>query len=108
MSVFDDGTVLGLLRLLIVVLSLFLIGVGIRTAVTRQVPPLWLRFARPGRTARTQPVRIGGGVALVGASLLLQQVPFLIQMPHALAGTLLMVALALVITAMGWLLLRRD
>ncbi|MGW5668472.1 hypothetical protein [Micromonospora sp. NPDC003776] len=108
MSAFDDDPVLGLLRLLAVALSLFLIGIGVRTAVARRFPPLWLRFGRPSRTPRTQPVRIGGSVALIGASLLLQQAPFLIRMPHALAGTLFMLSLALLITAAGWLALRRD
>ncbi|WP_200208772.1 hypothetical protein [Micromonospora coerulea] len=95
-------------RLLIVVISLFQLVVGVRVAVTRRFPRAWLRFAPLTKSHRSQPVRIGGGNALVGASLLVQQAALLIPMPHRLGTTLFAVALLLLVVAVGWLVVRRD
>jgi hypothetical protein len=90
------------------VISLFLLVFGVRVAVTRRFPPAWLRFARLPKSQRSQPVRIGVGGALVGASLLIHQAPFLISMPKPVAAALFAVALLLTVTAAGWFALWRH
>ncbi|MEH0820707.1 MULTISPECIES: hypothetical protein [unclassified Micromonospora] len=94
-------------RLVIVVVSLFVLVLGGSVAVSRRIPRAWLRFGHPTKSPRMQPVRLGGGLALVGASLLIQQAPFLIPMPLALRAALLAVAVLLAAAA-GWLFLRRG
>ncbi|MER7333851.1 MULTISPECIES: hypothetical protein [unclassified Micromonospora] len=89
-------------RLVIVVLSLAMIGFGVRVAVSRRVPVAWVRVARLTARQRSQPVRMGVGQALLGACLLVQQAPFLIPMPHSVGVALLVVSLLLALTAVGW------
>ncbi|WP_406039096.1 hypothetical protein OG799_27625 [Micromonospora sp. NBC_00898] len=108
MSPSDPDPLLVAGRLVIVVISLFLLVFGVRTAVSRRFPRPWLRCARPTKSQRSQPVRIGGGQALVGASLLTQQAPFLIPMPFPVGAALFVVALLLAAAALGWSILRRD
>ncbi|PSK66522.1 hypothetical protein B0E53_01538 [Micromonospora sp. MH33] len=108
MSPTDTDPLLVAGRLVMVVLSLSLLVFGVRVAVTRRFPRAWLRFARLTKSQRSQPVRIGGGQALSGGSLLIQQAPFLIPMPHSLGTALFAVALLLAATALGWCILRRD
>jgi hypothetical protein len=108
MILFDDGPVSATLTLVIVALSLLGIALGVRTAVTRRFPPVWVRFARPDRTALTQPVRIGGSRALFGGALLMQQMPHVVRMPFPVATAFLLAALAVLVTGMGWLWLRKD
>ncbi|MER7416827.1 hypothetical protein ABT346_08585 [Micromonospora peucetia] len=95
------------LRLLIVVVSLFLLVLGVRVAVSRRVPGAWSRFARLTESQRSQPVRLGGNVTLLGASLLVQQTPFLVPVPHPVGDALFAVALLLVVAAMVWFVLVR-
>ncbi|MET8906220.1 hypothetical protein [Micromonospora sp. NPDC004551] len=108
MSPTDADPLLVTGRLVIVVVSLFLLVFGARVAVTRRFPRAWVRFARPTKRQRSQPVRIGGGQAFMGASLLIQQAPPLVPMPHSLGTALFAVALLLAVTALGWVILRRD
>ncbi|MFV2105424.1 hypothetical protein [Micromonospora sp. LOL_015] len=56
---------------------------------------------------RSHPIRNGGCQALIGAGLLIQQVPFLVPMPHWLGTALFVVALLVVFTALGWFALVR-
>ncbi|MEH0820912.1 MULTISPECIES: hypothetical protein [unclassified Micromonospora] len=105
MSLSDTDPLLVAGRLVIVVASLFLLVFGVRTAVSRRFSRAWLRFARPTNSQRSQPVRIGGGQALLGASLLVQQAPFLIPMPHGLGTALFAAALLLAVAALGWFVL---
>ena len=107
MSPSDTDPLLLAGRLVIVVVSLFVLVLGVRVALSRRFPA-WLRFGRPTKSQPSQPVRIGGGVALVGASLLIQQAPFLIPTPFVLGAALFAVAMLLAATAAGWLVLRRD
>ncbi|MBQ0892060.1 hypothetical protein KBX37_02925 [Micromonospora sp. U56] len=95
-------------RLVIVVVSLSGLVLGVRVALSRRFPRAWLRSGRPTESQRSQPVRIGGGVALVGASLLIQQAPFLIPTSFVPGTALLAVAMLLAATAAGWFVLRRD
>ncbi|MBQ0892057.1 hypothetical protein KBX37_02910 [Micromonospora sp. U56] len=93
------------LRLVIVVLSLVAVILGVRAAVSRRFPMAWVRGTRLTASRRSEPVRAGGGVALVGASLLIQQAPFLIPVPFAVGAALFAVALLLLMTAAGWFVL---
>ncbi|MEU6072329.1 hypothetical protein [Micromonospora sp. NPDC047074] len=108
MSVTDPEPVWIALRLVIVVVNLGMIGVGVRVAVSRRFPARWVRAVRLPRKQRSQPVRIGGGQALVGACLLFQQAPFLVPMPHLLGRALFGLALFFAVTAMAWHVLLRS
>ncbi|MBM0259955.1 hypothetical protein [Micromonospora sp. 4G55] len=108
MSPSDTGPPLVAGRLVIVVVSLFALVLGVHVALSRRFPRAWLRFGRPTTSQRPQPVRIGGGAALVGASLLIQPAPFLIPTPFVLGAALFAVAMLLAATAAGWFILRRD
>ena len=108
MSLNDADPVLVAVRLVVAVISLVLLVFGVRAAVTRQLPRRQIHYGRSTAEQRLQPVRIGGGVALVGAGLLIQQVASLISMPSALGLALVGVALVLFVIAVGWFALRRD
>ncbi|MGC5031458.1 hypothetical protein [Micromonospora sp. DT229] len=108
MSLADPDPLWIALRLVIVLLSLALLAFGVRVAVSRRFPAAWVRITRLGATRRSQPVRMGGFQALLGGSLLAQQVPFLIPMPSAVARALFGLALLLVGAALGWYLWRQD
>ncbi|WP_405114767.1 hypothetical protein OG559_10655 [Micromonospora sp. NBC_01405] len=103
----DPDPMLTAARLVLAVVNLFMVVFGVRIAVLRRPPLIWLRGARRTERQRSEPVRFGGGVALVNASLLLQQAPFLIPMPHVLGRALFAVALLLVVCAAGWYYLVR-
>ncbi|MGB2570431.1 hypothetical protein ACPFP2_18565 [Micromonospora citrea] len=108
MSVNDPDPVWIAVRLVIVVLGFAMVVFGVRVAMSRRFPVAWVRAVRLPASQRSQPVRVGGGQALVGASLLIQQAPFLVPVSFpagvALFGTALLFALA----ALGWFALRRD
>ncbi|SCE70555.1 hypothetical protein GA0074696_0343 [Micromonospora purpureochromogenes] len=108
MSPSDTDPLLLAGRLVIVVVSLFVLVLGVRVAVSRRFPVAWVRVARLPASQRSQPVRIGGSQALLGASLLIQQAPFLIPMPYLVGRALFAVALLLLVVAVGWFVLRRD
>ncbi|MGK5442805.1 hypothetical protein ACSNN7_13450 [Micromonospora sp. URMC 105] len=105
MSPSDTDPILLTGRLVVVVLSLFALGLGGYVVVSRRIPRGWLRIGRPTKTQRSRPARLGAGLVLVGVSLLIQQAPFLIPMPFALGAALLAAALLLT-PAAGWLLWR--
>ncbi|MEV1288426.1 hypothetical protein [Micromonospora sp. NPDC049679] len=107
MSVNDLGPEWIDLRLVIVVLGLVVVILGVRVAVTRRFPMAWVRGERLTASQRSQPVRHGGSVALLGAGVLVQQAPFLIPVPFAVGRALFAVALLLVMTAVGWSVLVR-
>ncbi|SCG62067.1 hypothetical protein GA0070614_3440 [Micromonospora coxensis] len=67
-----------------------------------------MRLARLTPRQRSRPVRAGGGAALIGASQLVQQVPFVVPMPYPAKVTLFVVALLLLAAAPAWYVLRRD
>ncbi|MEV0806516.1 hypothetical protein [Micromonospora sp. NPDC050200] len=104
----SDMDPLSVVRLVLAAVSFFLLVFGVRVAVSRRFPRAWLRFAHPTKSQRSQPVRIGGGIALVNASLLIQQAPFLIPMPFMLGAALFGVALLLAVAAVGWIVLGRE
>ncbi|BCL15081.1 hypothetical protein [Micromonospora sagamiensis] len=108
MSVTDPDPLWIAVRLVVVVLSLGMVVFGVRVAVSRRFPVAWVRAARLPASQRSQPVRIGGGQALIGASLLLQQAPFLVPMPYPVGAALFVVALLLAAAGVGWFVLRRD
>ncbi|GAB3188117.1 hypothetical protein FHX75_12926 [Micromonospora palomenae] len=108
MSVSDPDPLWIAFRLVIVVLGLAMVVLGVRVAVSRRFPPAWIRVGRLPASQRSQPVRMGGGQALVGASLLIQQAPFLIPMPFPVGAALIVAALLLAGAAVGWFVLRRD
>ncbi|MER5332416.1 hypothetical protein [Micromonospora sp. NPDC002717] len=108
MSVTDPDPVWIALRLVIVVLSLAMFVFGVRVAMSRRFPVAWVRAVRMPARQRSQPVRMGGGQALLGASLLIQQAPFLIPMSYPVGAALFVVALLLAGAAAGWFVLRRD
>ncbi|SCL38099.1 hypothetical protein GA0074692_4897 [Micromonospora pallida] len=85
-----------------VVLGLVMVTLGVRVAVTRRFPVAWVRGARLTTRQRPQPVRYGGTLALIGASGLIQQAPFLLPVPVAVGRALFAVALLLAMTALGW------
>ncbi|MGK5739992.1 hypothetical protein [Micromonospora sp. URMC 103] len=99
--------VLTALRVVLAVAGLVLIVAGVRIAVTRRLPRRF-RIGRPPADQRPQPVRVGGGVALVATGLLIQQVAQLVPMPRALAMGLILTALAVTLVAVGWFALRRG
>lgn len=108
MTADDPEPVWVALRLVIVVLGFAWVILGVRVAVTRRFPMAWVRVARMTASQRSQPVRRGGFVALFGASMLVQQAPFLISVPFAVGRGLFAVALLLLASAVGWsVLLRR-
>jgi hypothetical protein len=107
-SVDDPGPLWIAMRLVTVLLGLALVILGVRVTVTRRFPLAWVRIARPTASQRSQPVRGGGSLALLGASTLVAQAPFLIPMPHAVGRALFAVALLLAMSAAGGsVLLRR-
>ncbi|TCB91262.1 hypothetical protein E0H26_25785 [Micromonospora zingiberis] len=108
MSVSDPDPLWTTLRLVLVILSLGLLAFGVRVVVSRSFPAAWVRITRMKARQQSQPVRIGGGQALIGASLLAQQAPFLIPMPTPAGGALLMLALLLAVAAAGWYVWRSD
>ncbi|MEU4779687.1 hypothetical protein [Micromonospora sp. NPDC023633] len=107
MSLSDPDPVWTAVRFVIVALSLAMIVFGVRVAVSRRFPSAWVRVARLTAGQQSQPVRLGGGQALLGACLLLQQAPFLIPMPFLAGLTLLVVALLLAVAGVGWFVLLR-
>lgn len=97
------------LRLVLAVVSLFLLVFGTRVAVTRRFPrPRLLRFGDPETNPRPQPVRIGGTIAFVGASLLMQQTWFLLPVPRPVQGALSLAAVLAILAGTGWFVARRD
>jgi hypothetical protein len=108
MSVNDPDPFWIACHLVIVLLGLAMVVLGVRVAVSRRFPASWIRVARLPASHRSQPVRVGGGQALIGASLLIQQAPFLVPMPHPVGSALLVVALFLAGASLGWYVLRRD
>ncbi|MEH0820708.1 MULTISPECIES: hypothetical protein [unclassified Micromonospora] len=107
MSVNDPDPVWIALRLVSVVLSVVMVIVGVRVAVSRRFPVAWVRAARLTASQRSQPVRRGGFCALLGAGLLAQQAPFLVPVPYAVGVALFAVSLLLIMTAAGWFALLR-
>lgn len=104
----DLDPVMIALRLVTVVLGLAAVTLGVRVAVSRRFPAAWVRLARLTPSQRAQPVRMGSFQAMLGASLLIQQAPFLVSMPYPVATTLFAVSLLLLVIAMGsYALLRR-
>jgi uncharacterized membrane protein len=108
MSVDDPDLVSIALSLGIVVLGLVVVTLGVRIAVTRRFPVAWVRGARLTTRQRSQPVRYGGTLALLGAGALIQQAPFLIPVPVAVGHALFAVALLLAMSALGWSVLVRH
>ncbi|WBB93763.1 hypothetical protein [Verrucosispora sp. WMMC514] len=107
MTMDDSDPVWAALRLVAAVLSLAVLLLGVRVAVTRRFPVCWTRAARLTERQRSQPLRRGGFLALCGASLLVQQVPFLAPVPVAVGRILFALALLLVVSAVGWFALLR-
>ncbi|MEV4712304.1 hypothetical protein [Micromonospora sp. NPDC049374] len=95
------------LRTVSVLLSLVVVVLGVRVAVTRRFPIVWVRVARLTESQRSEPLRRGGVLALLGASLLVQQVPLLAPVPVVLGRALFALALLLIMGAMGWFVLLR-
>jgi hypothetical protein len=106
-TVDDPDPIWAALRAVSVVLSLVVVVLGVRVAVTRRFPMLWVRVARLTASQQSQPVRRGGFLALVGASLLVQQVPILAPVPVVLGRALFAAALLLLVSALGWFVLLR-
>ncbi|WP_141714708.1 hypothetical protein [Micromonospora mirobrigensis] len=102
MSVDDPDPVALALRLVLVALGFGLVLIGGRVAVTRRFPVAWVRVAHLTAAQRSEPVRWGGTVALIGAGVLVQQVPSLASVPHPVGSVLFAVALLLVLGALGW------
>ncbi|MEG3633047.1 hypothetical protein [Micromonospora palythoicola] len=107
MTMDDSDPVLTALRLVGAVLSIAVVLLGLRVAVTRRFPVVWTRAARLTERQRSQPLRRGGCLALCGAGLLVQQVPFLAPVPIAVGRILFALALLLVVSAVGWFALLR-
>ncbi|NES26099.1 hypothetical protein GCE86_26725 [Micromonospora terminaliae] len=107
MSAGDRDLVSIALSLVTVVLGLVVVILGLRVAVTRRFPAAWVRGGRLTASQRSQPVRRGGFLALLGAGLLIQQAPFLIPVPLAVGRALFAAALLLVMSALGWSFLVR-
>ncbi|MEV0155370.1 hypothetical protein AB0H57_16725 [Micromonospora sp. NPDC050686] len=107
MSVDDLDPVGFALRLIVVVLGLAMVTLGVRVAMTRRFPTAWVRGARLTVSQRSQPVRRGGFVALLGAGLLAQQAPFLAPVSVAVGRAMFALALLLVLTAVGWFMVLR-
>ncbi|MER7888888.1 hypothetical protein ABTX15_03590 [Micromonospora sp. NPDC094482] len=108
MSPSDTEPVLVAVRLVVAVVSLALLVFGLRAVILRRLPRRRFGFGRLSAEQRAQPVRIGGGVALVAAGLLVQQVASLVALPFAIKLCLFGVALVLFVTAVGWFALRHD
>ncbi|MBY8872070.1 hypothetical protein K7640_09485 [Micromonospora sp. PLK6-60] len=102
MSVADSDPVGLALRLVAVFLGLGLVVLGGWVATTRRFPAAWVRVARLTASQRAEPVRRGGVVALLGAGVLLPQVPFLAPVSAAVARALFVLALLLIVASVGW------
>ncbi|GIJ34027.1 hypothetical protein ACIBQ2_20505 [Micromonospora sediminimaris] len=107
MTVDDPDPVWVALRLVSALLSLAVVVLGVRVAVTRRFPVVWVRAARLTESQRSQPLRRGGFLALLGASLLVQQVPLLAPVPAVAGRALFALALLLLVGAVGWFVLLR-
>ncbi|MFC3503684.1 hypothetical protein ACFOOK_22295 [Micromonospora krabiensis] len=107
MDLSDPPALIGV-RLVVAVDGLALLLFGLRVALTRRLPRRRFGGRGVGSEEQPQPVRIGGGVALVGAALLVQQVAALATMPAAVGLALLGVALVLFVAAVVWFGVRRD
>ncbi|GAB3853306.1 hypothetical protein GCM10029963_44340 [Micromonospora andamanensis] len=103
----DPDRVWVALRLVSVVLSIVVVVLGVRVAVTRRFPTVWVRVARLTESQRSEPLRRGGVLALLGASLFVQQVPSLVAVPVVGGRVLFALALLLLVTAVGWFVLLR-
>ncbi|MEV2237578.1 hypothetical protein [Micromonospora sp. NPDC049891] len=107
MTIDDPDPVWVALRTVSVLLSLVVVVLGVRVAVTRRFPTVWVRVARLTESQRSEPLRRGGFLALLGASLLVQQVPLLAPVPVVAGRALFALALLLLMGAMGWFVLLR-
>lgn len=87
------------LHVAVVLLGLASLLLGLRVVRSRRFPAAWIRLARLTPEQQAQPVRLGGGQALIGAALLAQQAPFVISMPAPLRMTLFAVSVALLLAA---------
>ncbi|MEU6203035.1 hypothetical protein ABZ814_05535 [Micromonospora musae] len=103
-----SDTVLLSIRVVIAVVSLAVLLTGVRIAVTRRFPRPRLRLGRPPTGRRPQPVRVGGGVALVAASLLVQQAAQLLPVSRPVGIAMSLAALVIAIVGVGWFAVRRD
>lgn len=103
----DTDPVWSAARLAIVVAALHLVALGVRTAVTGRSPLSRFRFVGPTGRQRAQPIRNGGCQALIGASVLIQQVPYLVPMPHGLGVALFGLALLVIPAGLGWFIIVR-
>ncbi|MFE9956078.1 hypothetical protein [Micromonospora sp. NPDC005299] len=104
----DTNVVLVAVRLVLVVFFLFLFVAGVRLAVSRRFPAVWMRPAPPTENQQARRVRIGVGVALVAAGVLILEATSLIPMPFLLSGILLAIALLVALGALGWFVVSRE
>ncbi|AYF30538.1 MULTISPECIES: hypothetical protein [Micromonospora] len=107
MSLDDGDPVLTGLSLAAVVLGLAWVVLGVRVAVSRRFPAVWIRLARPTPSQRAQPVRMGCAQAMSGAGLVGFGATFLIPMPYPVGVALIAVYLLLLLTAAGSVALLR-
>ncbi|MEU5903694.1 hypothetical protein [Micromonospora sp. NPDC047527] len=103
-----DEPVMAALRLVAVGVGVAAVALGLKVAVSRQFPAAWIRLARLKPRHRAQPVRLGSFQAMIGAGLVIQQVPFLIDTSLPVGRALFAVSLLLLVTAAGtYAVLRR-
>ncbi|MEV4479897.1 hypothetical protein [Micromonospora coxensis] len=107
MSLDDGDPVLIALSLAAVVLGLAWVVLGVRVAVSRRFPAVWIRLARLTPSHRAHPVRMGCAQAMSGAGLVAFGATFLIPMPYTVGVALLAVYLLLLLTAAGSVVLLR-
>ncbi|WBC13362.1 hypothetical protein O7600_19700 [Micromonospora sp. WMMA1998] len=104
----DTNVVLVAVRLVLVLFFLFLFMAGVRLAVSRRFPAAWTRPAPPTENQQARRVRIGVGLALVAAAVLILEATSLIPMPFLISGILLAVGLLLALAALGWFVVSRE
>ncbi|MFE9193500.1 hypothetical protein ACFYL6_28270 [Micromonospora sp. NPDC007208] len=104
----DANSVLVAFRLVLVIFFLLLFVLGVRLAVSRRFPVTWARPVHPTESQQPRQVRVGVGVMLVAASLLILEGTSLIPMPFLISGILLAVAMLVAVAALAWFVVWRE
>jgi len=104
----DANSVLVAFRLVLVIFFFLLFVFGVRLAVSRRFPVTWARPAHPTESQQSRQVRVGVGVMLVAASLLILEGTSLIPMPFLISGILLAVAMLVAVAALAWFVVSRE
>lgn len=104
----DANSVLVAFRLVLVISFVLLFVLGVRLAVSRRFPVTWARPVRRTESQQSRQVRVGVGVMLLAASVLILEGTSLIPMPFLISGILLAVAMLIAVAALAWFVVSRE